>query len=46
MNTASKKEIQKTADSTGDLIGNKNADKIASISKNFSKDEIHKMRMR
>ena len=31
--TASKREIQKTAEATGDLIGNKIADKIASVSK-------------
>ena len=30
---ASKRTIQKTAEATGDLIGNKTADKIASISK-------------
>ena len=30
---ASKREIQKTAEATGDLIGNKTADKIASVSK-------------
>ena len=31
--TASKREIQKTAEATGDLIGNKIADKITSVSK-------------
>ena len=31
--TASKRTIQKTAEATGDLIGNKTADKITSISK-------------
>ena len=31
--TASKRVIQKSAEATGDLIGNKTADKIASISK-------------
>ena len=31
--TTSKRAIQKTAEATGDLIGNKNADKIISISK-------------
>ena len=31
--TASKRVIQKTAEATGDLIGNKIADKITSISK-------------
>ena len=30
---ASKREIQKTAEATGDLVGNKIADKITSISK-------------
>ena len=29
--TASKREIQKTAEATGDLIGNKIADKITSV---------------
>ena len=32
--TASKRAIQKTAESNGDLIGNKIADKITSVSKN------------
>ena len=32
--TASKRAIQKTAEATGDLIGNKIADKITSVSKN------------
>ena len=31
--TASKREIQKIAEATGDLIGNKIADKITSVSK-------------
>ena len=31
--TTSKKAIQKTAEATGDLIGNKIADKITSVSK-------------
>ena len=31
--TASKRAIHKTAEATGDLIGNKIADKIASVSK-------------
>ena len=31
--TTSKREIQKTAEATGDLIGNKVADKITSVSK-------------
>ena len=33
---ASKRAIQKTAEATGDLIGNKIADKITSISKKKS----------
>ena len=37
--TASKGAIQKSAEATGDLIGNKIADKIASISK--SRKELH-----
>ena len=31
--TASKRAIQKTAEATGDLVGNKTADKITSVSK-------------
>ena len=34
--TASKREIQKTAEATGDLIGNKIADKITSVPKKKS----------
>ena len=34
--TASKRAIQKTAEATGDLIGNKIADKITSVSKQSS----------
>ena len=34
--TSSKKAIQKTAEETGDLIGNKIADKIESVSKKSS----------
>ena len=34
--TASKRAIQKTEEATGDLIGNKTADKITSISKKLS----------
>ena len=34
--TTSKKAIQKSAEATGDLIGNKIADKITSVSKNSS----------
>ena len=36
MKTASKRVIQKTAEATGDLIGNKFADKITSVSKKTS----------
>ena len=47
--TASKRAIQRTAEATGDFIGNKIADKRTSISKKFSvehskelqNDEIH-----
>ena len=35
--TASKRGIQKTAQATGDLIGNKIADKITSVSKKSTK---------
>ena len=35
--TASKREIQKTAEATGDLVGNKIADKITSVSKKSTK---------
>ena len=38
--TASKRVIQKTAEATGDLIGNKIADKITSVSKK-SAMELH-----
>ena len=38
--TASKRAIQKTSETTGDLIGNKVADKIASVSKKSPK-ELH-----
>ena len=37
---ASKRAIQKTAGATGDLIGNKIADKTTSVSKNYPK-ELH-----
>ena len=37
INTASKRAIQKTAETTGDLIGNKTADNIASLSKKSTK---------
>ena len=36
--TASKRSIQKTAEATGDLIGNKIADKIMSVSKKSTKE--------
>ena len=35
--TASKRAIQKTAEATGDLVGNKLADKITSVSKKSTK---------
>ena len=38
--TASKRAIQKTSETTGDLIGNKVADKITSVSKKSPK-ELH-----
>ena len=37
--TTSKRAIQKTADTTGDLIGNKIADKVTSVSKKKSTKE-------
>ena len=37
--TTSKRAIQKTAETTGDLIGNKIADKMASVSKKKSTKE-------
>ena len=36
--TASKRVVQKTAEATGDLIGNKIADKISSIGKPKEKE--------
>ena len=39
--TASKRAIQKTAETTGDLIGNKIADKRTSVSKKKSTKELH-----
>ena len=39
--TASKRTIQKTAKSTGDLIGNKIADKMTSVSKKKSTTALH-----
>ena len=41
MKIASKRAIQKTAEATGDLIGNKIADKITSVSKKKSDKELH-----
>ena len=40
--TASKWVVQKTAEATGDLIGNKIADKISSIGKPNEKEETNK----
>ena len=37
--TASKRAIQETAEATGDLIGNKIADKITSVSKKTQNNE-------
>ena len=39
---ASKRVLQKTAEATGDLIGNKTADKITSVSKSKSKEKEDK----
>ena len=39
--TASKRAIQKTAEATGDLIGNKIDDKITTASKKKSAKELH-----
>ena len=39
--TASKRAIQKTAEATGDLIGNKIDDKITSVSKIKSTKKLH-----
>ena len=36
--TASKRTIQKTAEATGDLVGNKTADKITIVSKKSTKE--------
>ena len=41
INIASKRAIQKTAEATGDLIGNKIADKITSVSNKKSGKELH-----
>ena len=40
--TASKRVVQKTAEATGDLIGNKIADKITLIGKPKEKEETNK----
>ena len=40
--TASKRVVQKHAEATGDLIGNKIADKITLIGKSKEKDKISK----
>ena len=40
--TASKRVVQKTADATGDLIGNKIADRITSIGKPKEKEKTKK----
>ena len=42
-NTASKKVLQKTSKTTGDLIGNKIADKITSVGKPKNKKEKDEM---
>ena len=50
LKTSSKRDIQKTAEATSDLIGNKIANKITKLSKNWETDtnthdkEIHKER--
>ena len=41
--TASKRVVQKTAETTGDLIGNEIADKITSVVKSKEKGEIKKV---
>ena len=42
VNTASKRVVQKTAEATGDLIGNKTTDKITSA----DKEKVKKKKMR
>ena len=37
--TASKRVVEKTAEATGDLIGNKNTDKITSLGKSKEKEK-------
>ena len=44
--SASKRVIQKTAEGTGDLIGNKSADKIINTSKNIHKMLWRQMKMK
>ena len=39
--TASKRIVQKTAEDSGDLIGNKIADKITSLGKKKKRQEIY-----
>ena len=39
IDTASKRVVQKTAEATGDLIGNKIADKITSLGKTKNKEK-------
>ena len=39
--TASKRVVQKTAEASGDLIGNKIADKITSLGKKKKRQEIY-----
>ena len=43
--TASKRVVQKTKEATGDLIGNKIADKITSIGKTKEKQIIDDLRL-
>ena len=38
--TDSKRSIQKTVEATGDLVGNKTADKITSVSKKSTKNYL------
>ena len=40
--TVSKRFVQKTAEATGDLIGNKVADKITSVGKSKEKEKTNK----
>ena len=42
--TASRRVVQKTAEATGDLIGNKIADKITSLGKTKSKEKKRRTR--